>query len=362
MAEQDIVYEYQPLWENWKIDSLIGKGKYGRVYRVSSELLGEKYHSAIKVITFPYEGFLDIANIEACKASIKRISEEIKILYTLKGNSNIVSYEDSMIVKRTENDIWDIIIRMEYLTPLKKYLLKHTLTVRQIISLAMDVCMALEICLESGILHGDIKEDNIFVTEKESFKLGDFGVARWLGETNKKVAGTPAFMAPELFNGEKYNITSDLYSLGIVLYKLLNNGNLPFVYPESNISENNKEKAFYRRISGEKLFPPLYNNIFLTDIILKMCAYNPKDRYSNPTELKKDFKSLLDSMGEEQLDEKLYQNPENIKTIEFYQKQYQNQLPWQNTEVFWGTKIFRMLLFFLPVIISVIIFIVLKLL
>ena len=167
---------------------------------------------------------------------------------------------------------------MEYVTSLPKYLKARSMTVREIIKLGIDICTALELCSKKGIIHRDIKDENILVNEDGVFKLGDFGIARELSGSGRAASmrGTPLYMAPEVYRGEKYNSAVDIYSLGIVLYKLLNNSRMPFMppYPEK-IKYRDSEEALDRRISGEALPLPVNGGDALGRIVVKACAYKP---------------------------------------------------------------------------------------
>ena len=105
------------------------------------------------------------------------------------------------------------------------------LTEKEVIKLGMDLSKALEYCRKLKIIHRDIKPENIFVSRFGDFKLGDFGIAREQAHTvgNMSKKGTYSYMAPEIYKGEKYDSSIDIYSLGIVLYELLNQNRLPFL-------------------------------------------------------------------------------------------------------------------------------------
>lgn len=96
----------------------------------------------------------------------------------LRGNSNIVSYEDHNVIEKQDGEFgWDIFIRMELLTPIVQYFTDNAPTQQDIIKLGIDICKALEVCGKYNIIHRDIKPSNIFVSDVGEFKLGDFGVA-----------------------------------------------------------------------------------------------------------------------------------------------------------------------------------------
>ncbi len=129
----------------------------------------------------------------------------------------------------------------------------------------------------------------MFISELGDFKLGDFGVARTaertMGGMSKK--GTYVYMAPEVYKGEKYGSSADVCSLGIVLYKLCNGNRFPFL-PNcpAQITFKDKELALYRRMRGDTMPAPADASKQLAEIILKACSYDPKKRFSSPTEMR----------------------------------------------------------------------------
>ena len=154
---------------------------------------------------------------------------------------------------------YDIFILMEYLTPLEDYIQSHNFLVRDVVKLGLDVLDGLQSCHDNGVIHRDIKDDNIFVSNKGEYKIGDFGVSKILKDSSKaeSLKGTPNFLAPEVYLGkEGYTKSVDLYSLGIVLYRLLNYSRNPFVpsFPAQYFSQD-EDKAFEERMSGK--IPPL---------------------------------------------------------------------------------------------------------
>lgn len=120
---------------------------------------------------------------------------------------------------------------MELLTPLNTYYTTYPPTEADVIRLGIDMCRALEVCAKENIIHRDIKPSNIFVSEHGDYKLGDFGVARHLEASCRELSkkGTYDYMAPEVYRDSVYDARADIFSLGIVLYKLMNNGRIPFL-------------------------------------------------------------------------------------------------------------------------------------
>ena len=199
---------------------------------------------------------------------------------------------------------------MELLNSLTVISAQRALERKEVLKLGMDICEALCLCEGKSIIHRDIKPDNIFISENGDFELGDFGIARTASRTvaNMSRKGTPNYMAPEVYRNQPYNSSVDIYSLGIVLYQLMNGRRLPFI-PRQMRAED-RETALGRRMSGEPLPPPEQADPEFARIILKACAYHPNDRYVSAGEMKRELRQLYEKASV--YDEKLGQGTENI--------------------------------------------------
>lgn len=230
----------QEQWPEWQTVELVGKGTFGSVYKAKKEVYGNISYAAIKVIEIPKEPreIRDLQQSDMDESSIKAFYEdmihnlmsEIQIMESMKSANGIVGIEDYKVVQR-EPLKWEVFIRMEFLEDLQTYLERHPMTGREVVQMGMDLCEALKNCEIAGIVHRDVKIDNVFVNRFGSFKLGDFGIAKQLGKTRAAMSqkGTNMYMAPEIFRGEPYDARVDIYSLGILLYRLLNKGRFPFM-------------------------------------------------------------------------------------------------------------------------------------
>ena len=302
--------KYEPIFGSWHLSRLIGKGSFGKVFEITREEFGTTYRSALKIITVPQDDD-DIKSMMTEGTDIKSISEyyngilreiinENEIMAQLKGNSNIVSYEDHQIIPHEDGIGYDILIRMELLTPLIDRMVEKKLDEKEVVKLGIDICKALELCHRKNIIHRDIKPQNIFISENGDFKLGDFGIARTMEKTTGGMSkkGTYKYMAPEVFRGEHYDSTVDIYSLGIVLYSLLNGNRGPFLPPPpAKVTHNDEEEARMRRFRGERLPDPRDAGRMLTYIIRKACAYSPADRYHTAGEMRMDLESYYNNYG-----------------------------------------------------------------
>ena len=293
-------------FNNWTITKQIGRGSFGTVYEIQREDFGQVYRAALKVITVPQseeelnatleEGMSQAQAEQYFYSVVEDIVREFAIMARLKGTANVVGYEDHTVLRHKDGIGWDILIRMELLHPLLSYAYQHPFARRDIIRLGSDMCKALELCQKYNIIHRDIKPENIFVSDNGDFKLGDFGIARTIEKTMSGLSkkGTYNYMAPEVYREEPYGPSVDIYSLGIVLYRLLNKNRVPFLPPAPEpITFHSRELALAKRMGGEKLPPPIYGDGRLGEIVLKACAYDPKERYSSPAQMRQELEDIL---------------------------------------------------------------------
>ena len=297
---------YEPFFGSWHIKRFIGAGSYGKVFEIERRDFDMVFTGALKAITIPadkseYEQVLE-AGMDREGAStyfrdyVQELNREIALMSRLKGHSNIVSYEDHQIIPHEDGIGWDILIRMELLRPINDALRQNkSFTRAEVVRLGTDLCRALEVCGQYNIIHRDIKPANIFISDTGDYKLGDFGVARIASASTgaSTRAGTVNYMAPEVFRGEKYTSNVDIYSLGLVMYQLLNANRMPFYppYPQP-ITFSAAEQARARRLAGEALPLPSGAQDALGQLVCKACAPDPAQRFASPLALRKALEAL----------------------------------------------------------------------
>lgn len=329
------------VWPEWELIEKIGEGSFGKVYKAKRTERGRSFYSAIKIISIPAsKGELDsvrseMNNEQSAREYFRNLVEDcIQEIYTMEhfcGNSHVVSFEDFKVVEYLDEIGWDISIRMEYLTSFMDYCTGKELTEKEVIKLGCDLAMALIYCRKLNIIHRDVKPENIFVSRFGDFKLGDFGIAREQAHTmsNMSKKGTYSYMAPEIYKGEKYDSSIDIYSLGIVLYKLMNQNRLPFLSLDKQlITYRDKETALARRMAGEKMPVPVNASAAFSHIILKACAYEPGKRYRKPEDMLRDLEKLrLAPVNAEKEWEKSQWELTNSAELERDQRRYAPQEP-----------------------------------
>ena len=286
------------VFEKWIIKHKLGEGSFGTVYEIQREDFGEVYRAALKVITVPqsdaeFQGALDEGMSRAQAEEyfysvVEDIVREFAIMAKLKGTANVVSYEDHAVIRHKDGVGWDILIRMELLNPLLPYAYQHPMARRDIIRLGIDICKALELCQKYNVIHRDIKPENIFVSDNGDYKLGDFGIARTIERTMSGLSkkGTYNYMAPEVYRGGEYGFSVDIYSLGIVLYRLLNQNRVPFLpQPPEPITFHQRRlpfQAFFSVLAYGTRFPSAQSHPGPDDRIRSLSGSPQKCPLSEP--------------------------------------------------------------------------------
>lgn len=305
----------------YEVVAQIGSGAFGTVYKaVKNSALGE-YVRALKHISLPtrrqYSSVLNSMGGDAEKTDcyfaemLNGIASEISLLSALseKKTAHIVRYYESDLETQEAPLRYDVYMLMEYATPLLDYIQqKGSFTVRDVVGVGLDSLEGIRVCHENGVIHRDIKEDNIFVSLDGDYEIGDFGVSKVLRDSSRaeSLKGTPNYLAPEVYlNKGGYTKSVDLYALGIVLYRLLNRGRNPFMppFPKSYLAED-EDAAFEMRMRGLAAPAPALGSVQIHDVILK--AISPEgERYGEASSFISDLEEALKSTPAHVLDEEI---------------------------------------------------------
>ena len=312
MSISSRVGQYGEIFNNWMIEKQVGSGSNGKTEVFQLKRVDSNWEevNVLKVVTIIEEnGKIDLlpetyrkSYEEKRKELSKKAEEEVHLMYELRDSPYIVnSFDYKFLDWKEENQFGrDLLIRMEFLDTLDD-LIKSEMHYdeQQIIQIGKDICKALIHCHKKSIIHRDIKLANIFKNREGTYKLGDFGIARMLENSNvaTTMTGTWAYAAPEQFaqNAEqKYDYRMDIYSLGLVLYELSNQNRLPFAS-----SRYISKEEIQLRITGKQIPMPSNVSQAFGKVILKACSYQAKDRYQSAQEFLDDLRIVEKGINEQ---------------------------------------------------------------
>ncbi|MHB8894417.1 MAG: Stk1 family PASTA domain-containing Ser/Thr kinase [Candidatus Geothermincolia bacterium] len=262
----------------YELEQLIGTGGMADVYRARDNLLGRTV--AVKILH---------PQFAKDPVFIERFRHEAQAAANL-NQPNIVNVFDWGI----ENTTYYIV--MEYVEgrDLKAIIVAGgPLMPERAVEIAMSICLALDAAHARGIVHRDIKPQNIIVTNEGQIKVMDFGIARSAGGSamtqTGTIMGTAQYISPEQAQGRTADPRSDLYSLGVVLYEMLT-GRVPF-------DGENPVAIAYKHVREDPLAPSLINPDIspeLEAVVMKALSKNPENRYQTAMEMRSDLERCLE--------------------------------------------------------------------
>ena len=267
----------------YRIEALLGQGGMGRVYKAYDKSLDRTI--ALKVVRHGVMGEAD---------TLKRFKQEL-ILASKISHKNILRIHDMGEVGDTS------FITMAYIEGQDLYgILKDNpkMPFERVLKFAMALAEALAAAHAEGVMHRDLKPQNILVNKDDQIFVSDFGLAKSFEEGAQGMTkagaflGTPRYMSPEQVEGRPADQRSDLYSYGLMLYEMAV-GDVPFT-GESTL------KVMYQRIQEKpknpKLINPALPNWFVR-IIMRCLEKDPAARYQNAYEIMADFQGPKSSSG-----------------------------------------------------------------
>lgn len=163
--------------------------------------------------------------------------------------------------------------------------------VEETLEMCRDICGALESMRRRGLVHCDVKPGNIYRREGR-WLLGDLGSVCLAGEVPSYAS--EAYCSPEAYSGEKCDIRSDIYSLGITCYRMLTGGKLPFCDTPCEETEDGKVfDAIKRRLGGEAIPPVEAAGERINLLLKRMCAFDRRKRFRRPSEIVKYLEKFI---------------------------------------------------------------------
>jgi len=307
--DETIVYSFAPgsKFENFKISEQIGTGGHGDVYKV--EEIGTNNTWALKVLT------------SIKRKSIPRFQQEFRVLSKLQ-HENIVKVHKYGMFGEMHYYAMELVDGIDMRKFIKTNLNVHEILCgdkdkqEQFIRILEQICSALNYIHNMNIIHRDIKPSNILITKDCVVKLMDFGlikeknIQRHLTATGI-ILGSASYMSPEQCLGQKVDFSSDLYSLGIILYEIFCE-KPPFTGDSIIEIITKKSKGTFPPPS--QINPEI--NSPLEEIILKLLSKKQENRYNSPLKFLEDLKLAIPQKSQQSHD----QNEDTFTTPIFLNK------------------------------------------
>ena len=261
----------------YKIEQILGRGGMGIVYRATDAQLDE----VVAIKTLPGDV------MQRSPEDLERFKREIRLARKITHRNVLRTYDygeaDGVYFISME------FVRGYTLAELLGEAAGNQMAPRVALGVARQICRGLEAAHEQGIIHRDIKSQNVLIDHKGEVKLMDFGIARMAEATEGMtqaglIVGTPHYMSPEQVQGKQLDPRSDVYSMGVLIYEMVC-GRKPFTSSSltgvltAHITEAPKPPLELRPEIGREI----------NGIILRCLAKDPKDRYKDAGALLRDL-------------------------------------------------------------------------
>lgn len=270
----------------YRLLTQLASGGMAVVYRARDELLGREV--AIKILR---------PSLTADPAFVARFQGEARNIANLQ-HRNIVTVHDV----GNDGPTYYIVMELVQGRDLKKEIKAFgVLELSRALDLAIQLCEGIGFAHRAGIVHADIKPQNVLLTEYGEVKITDFGIAQALSDTQPAerqsvVWGSPHYFAPEQAQGERPTEASDVYSIGIVMFEMVT-GRLPY-------AGSNQQELAMAHIKSEVPVAHEVNGrvpVELSEIIRKVMKKNPNDRFRHAGQLAAVLKQYRDRSGQHTL-------------------------------------------------------------
>jgi eukaryotic-like serine/threonine-protein kinase len=273
----------QVLGERYEIGGVLGRGGMAEVHRGRDLRLGREV--AVKVLR------QDLARDPSFQVRFRREAQAaaslnhpaIVAVYDTGEDRTTTGATPYIVMEYVEGQTLRDVLRGEGVLPPERAM-----------SLAADICGALDFSHRNGIVHRDVKPGNVMITPEGAVKVMDFGIARAVSDSaatmtsTAAVIGTAQYLSPEQARGEGVDARSDVYSLGCLLYELVT-GAPPF-------TGDSPVAVAYQHVREDPRLPSSINPAVppeLDAILLKAMSKNPANRYQSAAEMRNDLLRAL---------------------------------------------------------------------
>lgn len=257
----------------WKIISRLPDDNGNEIYKVSKkDYDGTVISALLRYVVIKNDDY----NIE----NTDFINDEASFLKTVSQSGDCFNYLDILVNNNPAKKKIEFFIVTEDLKSLSEVMKSKDFSESEVVDFGIQMSAILEKLESRNIFHGNINPDNIYVTFDGKYKLGGFS------DFESKIDDM-SFIAPEIFKKENADFTTDIYSLGLIMYSMSNSGTIPF---ES--SEVSRDDAIKIRFDGKAVTAPKNGSEKLKSVIVIACQPNNDNRWKNAGNIKNALTSI----------------------------------------------------------------------
>lgn len=272
--------------KSWKIISRLPDDNGNEIYKVSKkDFDGTVISGLLRYVVIKNDEY----NIE----STDFINDEASFLKTISQSGDCFNYLDIYVNNNPAKKKIEFFIITEDLKSLSEVMKSQKFDENKILDFGIQMSAILERLESKNIFHGNINPDDIFVTFDGKYKLGGFS------DFESKIDDM-SFIAPEIFKKENADFTTDIYSLGLIMYSMSNDGKIPFENDEVG-----KDDAVKMRFDGKAVSAPKNGSEKLKSVIVIACQPNNDNRWKNAGNIKNALTSIKKETSDSVADEAL---------------------------------------------------------
>lgn len=261
--------------KDWKIKSLADSDKNTAIYKVSKK----DFDGTVK------QGILRHISIDESE-DMTFLSEEADFLESLIESGESFIYSDVLVTNTSSEKKSDFYLITEDLKSLAEIMKKKSFSESEIVDFGIQLSEILEMLESKNIYHGNITPENIYLADDGKYKLGGF--SDFEGTINELT-----FVAPEIYRKDSPDFTTDIYSLGLIMYAMSNNNKMPF-----ENDDNNKQSAVEDRLSGKAVTAPVNGGEKLKSVIVIACQPSNANRWKNAGNIKNALMSIKSELAD----------------------------------------------------------------
>ena len=257
----------------WKVVSSLPDNNGNSVYEVSrKETDGSVTNAVMTYVAFQGDDY----NSD----NVQFINEEAAFIRNVINCGEVSNYIDAAVLDKPSKSKIGMFIITQKLTSLEQTLMQKNFTEDEINDFGLQMSDILTRLEARGIYHGNIKPSNIFVTQSGAYKLGGFT------DFESKISDL-SFVSPEIKASEQPDFTTDIYSVGLIMYEMANDGAIPF---ESETVS--REDAINKRFEKQSISAPKNGSEKLKSVIVIACQPDKQNRWKNAGNLKNALASI----------------------------------------------------------------------